>query len=81
MIDGMRTTIDRAGRVVIPKALREEVGMWSGDVEIVVDGSGLRIEPVTTDDLDRQSGRAVIPASGNRLSDDHIRALRYADQR
>jgi len=77
----MRTTIDKAGRLVIPRALRELVGIRTGAVEIVVEGSGLRIESVTTDDLDRSSGRAVIPASGLSLSDDDVRSLRYADQR
>ena len=77
----MRTTIDKAGRVVIPKALREQVGIRTGAVEIVVEGSGLRIEPVTTEDLDRSSGRPVIPASGLSLSDDDVRTLRHADQR
>ena len=42
----MRTTIDKAGRVVIPKPLREQVGLAEGEVELVVDGAGVRIEPV-----------------------------------
>lgn len=31
----MRTTIDGAGRVVIPKALRERMG-WKGEAEVDV---------------------------------------------
>ena len=45
----MRSTIDRAGRVVIPRAIRDELG-WSGGEEIeieVVDGA-VMIAPVTT---------------------------------
>lgn len=77
----MRTTIDKAGRVVIPKALRDEVGIAPGEVDVVADGSGLRIEAVSGDGLDRRSGRPVIPASGLELTDDDVRSLRYADQR
>jgi AbrB family looped-hinge helix DNA binding protein len=38
----MRTTIDEAGRLVIPKALRDVVGLRLGEVEVRVDGAGPR---------------------------------------
>jgi AbrB family looped-hinge helix DNA binding protein len=43
----MRTTIDKAGRVVIPAAVRERAGFAPGTVlEIAVDEFGLRLERV-----------------------------------
>ena len=44
---GMRTTIDKAGRVVIPSAVREKAGLTPGtELEITVDDTGVRIERV-----------------------------------
>jgi AbrB family looped-hinge helix DNA binding protein len=41
----MRTTIDKAGRVVIPATLRERLGFTPGsELEITEDDLGLRIE-------------------------------------
>lgn len=31
---GMRTTIDQSGHVVIPKALRDQLGLRPGEVEV-----------------------------------------------
>ena len=43
----MRTTIDKAGRVVIPAAVREKVGLTPGtELEITVDDTGVRIERI-----------------------------------
>jgi AbrB family looped-hinge helix DNA binding protein len=43
----MRTTIDKAGRVVIPAAIRERAGLVPGaDLEITLDDAGVRIERV-----------------------------------
>ena len=43
----MRTTIDKAGRVVIPAAVRERAGLTPGTaLEITVDDTGVRIERV-----------------------------------
>jgi AbrB family looped-hinge helix DNA binding protein len=77
----MRATIDKAGRLVIPKALRARLGLRPGPVEIAADGAALRVEPITERRLERRSGRLVIPASGMKLDDDSVRALRDADQR
>jgi AbrB family looped-hinge helix DNA binding protein len=41
----MKTTIDKAGRVVIPAPLRERAGLVPGtEVEVTLDDSGLRLE-------------------------------------
>ena len=43
----MRTTIDKAGRVVIPAAIRERAGLSPGtELEITLDDTGVRIERV-----------------------------------
>jgi AbrB family looped-hinge helix DNA binding protein len=43
----MRTTIDKAGRVVIPAAVRQRAGLVPGAVlEIVEDEFGVRLERV-----------------------------------
>lgn len=43
----MRTTIDKAGRVVIPAGVRERAGLAPGTtLEITVDEFGVRLEPV-----------------------------------
>ena len=77
----MRTTIDKAGRVVIPKLLRDQVGLGPGEVELVVDGSGVRIEPVAGDELERRDGRLVVPAKGTPVTDADIRGIRDAGRR
>lgn len=77
----MRATIDSAGRLVIPKPLRERLGLVAGEVEVSADGAALRIEPVVAEDLERENGRLVIPAGGPPVGDADVRALRDADQR
>jgi AbrB family looped-hinge helix DNA binding protein len=77
----MRATIDQAGRLVIPKALRDTVGLVPGEVEISADGAGLHIEPLADDLLDDEDGLLVIPAADVTVSDELVRTLRHADQR
>ena len=43
----MRTTIDKAGRVVIPAAIRERMGLAPGtELRISVDEFGVRLERI-----------------------------------
>lgn len=43
----MKTTVDQAGRVVIPKQLRDDVGLNGGvEVEIAAVDGRIEIEPV-----------------------------------
>jgi AbrB family looped-hinge helix DNA binding protein len=43
----MRSTIDKAGRVVIPAVIRERAGLTPGtELDVSVDETGIRIERV-----------------------------------
>lgn len=77
----MRTTIDKAGRLVIPKPLRERLGLRPGEVEVTVDGAGLRVEAVVAEGLEEEQGLLVIPSAGEPITADAVRSLRDADQR
>jgi AbrB family looped-hinge helix DNA binding protein len=76
----MRAAIDKAGRLVIPKALRDSLGLVPGEVEVTPDGAGLHIEPLANDYLADEDGFLVIPAEAS-IDDELVRTLRDADQR
>lgn len=45
-IDGMKTTIDNAGRVVVPKGLRAALNLKGGDeVELTLEGERIELAP------------------------------------
>jgi AbrB family looped-hinge helix DNA binding protein len=57
----MRTTIDRAGRVVIPAAMRVRAGLTAGAVlEITEDERGLRLERVAAGPRLVKVGRRLV---------------------
>jgi AbrB family looped-hinge helix DNA binding protein len=65
----MRTTIDKAGRVVIPAAIRERAGLAAGtELEITVDEFGVRLERVAPGPRLVKVGRRTVarPTSANR---------------
>lgn len=75
----MRTTIDRAGRIVIPKALRERMG-WKGEAEVDVyeapDGT-VAIAPVVDDRphlVTTADGWTVLENLGAPVTDADVRA-------
>ena len=73
--------MDKAGRIVIPAVLRERLGMVPGPVDLIMDGTGIRIEVEAYDNVVEKDGRLVIRDSGTVLTDEDIRELRLADQR
>jgi AbrB family looped-hinge helix DNA binding protein len=78
----MRTTIDAAGRLVIPRELRARVGLLAGgEVEVDILGAAVVIEPVLGHDLLREGAYIVIPATGEPIDDAGVREVRLADQR
>jgi hypothetical protein len=67
--------------LVIPKQLRDEVGLAPGEVEVSVQGAGLRVEPIAGDALEEHDGRLVIPAQGTPIGTDLVQTLRDAQRR
>ena len=62
----MRTTIDGAGRIVVPKALRDELGLTAGqELELRAVDGGLEVEiPSTPMRLVERDGDLVADAEG-----------------
>ena len=58
---GMKTTIDRAGRVVIPAALRERAGLRPGtELDVFADDISVRLVPSAPEPkLVRRKGRLM----------------------
>jgi AbrB family looped-hinge helix DNA binding protein len=64
----MRTTIDSAGRLVVPKALREELGLVAGtSVEITSRDGKLEIEPAATPMRLVRRGKGLVATSDEPL--------------
>lgn len=78
-------TVDRVGRVVIPKALRVALGITpETPLELIPDGSGLRIEPVRRRqrEIGTSDGLPILDdVDGAVLTDGDIRRLRDDAQR
>lgn len=66
---------------MIPKALRDQLGLREGVVDVVADGTSLRVEPLAGDSLEERDGRLVIPPSGTAIDGEVVQALRDAGQR
>lgn len=66
---------------MIPKRLRDHVGLRPGEVEVTADGAALRVEPLAGDSLAERDGRLVVPPGGAEIDDDLVRSLRDAGQR
>jgi AbrB family looped-hinge helix DNA binding protein len=77
----MRATIDRAGRLVIPRPLRDRIGLaHGGEVELELDGAAVRIEPVSGTELKAVGSLLVIPASGRPVTCAAVQELVDADR-
>jgi AbrB family looped-hinge helix DNA binding protein len=57
----MRSTIDKAGRVVIPAAIRDKAGLRPGtELDITVDEFGVRLERVAAGPRLMKIGRRLV---------------------
>ena len=57
----MRTTIDKAGRVVIPAPIRERAGLLAGsELEVTEDETGIRLERVAAGPRLVRVGRRLV---------------------
>ncbi len=68
----MRVVIDQVGRVVVPKPLRDQLGLAPGStVDISLYGDGLHLTPVgRTARLERRDGKLVAVADTSVTDDD-----------
>lgn len=77
----MKATIDKAGRLVIPRALRDRIGLaGGGEVELELDGAAVRIEPVAGRGFRQEDGLLFIPAAGAPITDAAVRELIDAER-
>ncbi|MDR1190023.1 MAG: AbrB/MazE/SpoVT family DNA-binding domain-containing protein [Bifidobacteriaceae bacterium] len=76
----MQATIDKAGRLVIPKPLRDQLGLAPGRVEVSVSGSRLMVD-APVGQLVERDGHLFLAAGGPSLTPEDIRELRLGDQR
>jgi AbrB family looped-hinge helix DNA binding protein len=57
----MKTTIDKAGRVVIPAAIRERAGLSAGaELEVTEDEVGIRLERIAAGPRLVRIGRRLV---------------------
>ncbi len=67
--------------MVIPLSLRNRIGLvGGGEVEVELDGAGIRIEPVAGSDLREDGGLLFIPAVGTPIDNTLVRELIDADR-
>jgi AbrB family looped-hinge helix DNA binding protein len=60
-INAMRTTIDRAGRVVVPKKIREAVQLEAGsELDVRVENGIIQLEPVAAPVKFKKRGHLVV---------------------
>jgi AbrB family looped-hinge helix DNA binding protein len=81
----MLASIDRAGRVVIPKEIRDRLSLEpDATVEVTIDGDEIRLAPV------RKRGRVIVESDGwpviervdgITVTDADVQRWRDADQR
>jgi AbrB family looped-hinge helix DNA binding protein len=81
----MKTAIDAAGRVIVPKALRDQLGLAPGrELEIRARDGALVIEPVPTEvTLVRRGKRLVAKPKTDlpKLTQDDVRAALEGSRR
>ena len=73
----MRVTIDKAGRIVVPKAMRDEMGLTpEGPLEIEVVDDHIEISnPASAARIVEGPHGPVIAATGKTITDEDIRRI------
>lgn len=81
----MKVSMDRVGRIVVPKEIRERLGSTANtEFDVTVDGTAIRLQPRIRPArrLRNVDGWPVLPeAPGQVLTDADVQALRDADLR
>lgn len=81
----MRVSVDRVGRVVIPKPLRVALGIGPDtELELVTDGVGLRLDPIHASErlVTERDGLPLLGfVPGVVVTDEDVRRLRDELQR
>lgn len=84
----MRTTVDGAGRVVVPKAYRDRLGLLPGqEIQLEETAVGLLLTPVVDGAriIETPEGPVIAPAGENQgdyvLTDEMVRSLLEAGRR
>ncbi len=75
----MKTTVDSAGRIVIPRDIRHATGIGPGTVvEVEVREGGVSIEPASAavKIVKRGRLRIAVTEGGGTLSEDQVRSVR-----
>jgi len=81
----MKTAIDAAGRVIVPKALRDELGLTAGrELEIQTRDGVLVIEPIPTPVTLVKRGKRLVAKPDTKLPEltqDAVRAALESSRR
>jgi AbrB family looped-hinge helix DNA binding protein len=78
----MKATIDSVGRILVPKALRDALGLRAGEtVDISRYGSGLQVIPVSRTARLIEDGEVLVAQSSTEIDDDIVFGLIDAGRR
>lgn len=81
----MMVSIDKAGRVVIPKDVRDRLSLHeSSELEVDIDGDTIRLTPTRPRSrrvVDVDGWPVIEPAAGYAVTDADVQRWRDADQR
>lgn len=73
--------MDKAGRLVIPRSLRDRIGLaGGGEVELALDGAAVRVEPVAGSEIKEDGRLLVIPMTGTPITGVAVRELIDAER-